>query len=84
MPSNPVPLVDILTVMSSSAAMELVAVSVKDVPAFSAILEADDVRVIVGELSFSVIVIVTDCVPSSAASAPETPEIATIPVSFPS
>ena len=47
-------------------------------------LEADDVRVIVGELSFSVMVIVTDCEPLSAASAPETPEIATIPVSLPS
>ena len=38
----------------------------------------------VGELSFSVMVIVTDCVPSSAASAPETPAIATIPVALPS
>ena len=62
----------------------MVAVKVKDVPAFSAILVADVARVTVGELSFSVIVIVTDCVPSSAASAPETPSIATIPVSFPS
>ncbi len=35
------------------------AVKVKDEPAFSDILEADDIRVIVGELSFSVIVIVT-------------------------
>ena len=65
-------------------ATDRVAVSVNDDPAFSAILEADDVRATVGALSFSVIVIVTDCVPSSAASAPDTPDIATIPVSFPS
>ena len=49
-----------LTVISSSATIELVAVKVKDEPAFSAILEAEDVNIIVGELSFSVIVIVTD------------------------
>ena len=49
-----------LTVISSSAAIELVAVKVKDDPAFSAILVAEVARVIVGELSFSVIVIVTD------------------------
>ena len=73
-----------LTVISSSAAIELVAVKVKDDPAFSAIEVAEVARVIVGELSFSVIVIVTDCDPLSAASAPETPEMATIPVSFPS
>ena len=60
------------------------AVNVKDEPAFSAILEADVVKVIVGELSFSVMVIVTDCVPSSVADPPETVDIATIPVSFPS
>ena len=47
-------------------------------------LVADVARVTVGELSFSVIVIVTDCEPLSAASAPETPSIATIPVSLPS
>ena len=41
-------------------------------------------RVTVGALSFSVIVIVTDCVPSSVADPPETVSIATIPVSFPS
>ena len=76
MPSVPVPLVEIVTVISSSAAIELVAVRVKEDPAFSAILESDDVSVIVGELSFSVIVIVTDCDPLSAASAPETDEIA--------
>ena len=64
--------------------MELVAVSVKEEPAFSAIEVAEVVRVIVGELSFSVIVMVTDCEPLSAASAPETLSIATIPVSFPS
>ena len=60
------------------------AVNVKDEPAFSAILEADVAKVIVGELSFSVMVIVTDCVPSSVADPPETVDIATIPVSFPS
>ena len=60
MPSIPVPLVSITTVMSSSAAIELVAVNVRDDPAFSAIEVAEVARVIVGELSFSVIVIVTD------------------------
>ena len=65
-------------------ALDKVAVKVKDDPAFSTIELAEEVKVTVGALSFSVIVIVTDCVPSSAASAPETPEIATIPVSFPS
>ena len=70
--------------MSSSATIELVAVNVNEEPAFSAILEADVVKVIVGELSFSVIVIVTDWVPSSVADPPETEDIATIPVSFPS
>ena len=84
MPSVPVPLVDIVTVISSSATIELVAVKVKDDPAFSAMLDAEDVRVIVGELSFSLIVIVTDCVPSSVAEPPETVAIATIPVSLPS
>ena len=48
MPSIPVPLVEIVTVISSSAAIELVAVRVKEDPAFSAILESDDVSVIVG------------------------------------
>ena len=70
--------------MSSSAAIELVAVNVRDDPAFSAIEVAEVARVIVGELSFSVMVMVTDCEPLSAASAPETLSIATIPVSFPS
>jgi len=45
---------------------------------------AEVANVTVGELSFSVIVIVTDCVPSSVADPPETVSIATIPVSFPS
>ena len=70
--------------ISSSAAIELVAVSVKDVPAFSAIEVAEVANVIVGELSFSVIVIVTDCDPLSAASAPETLEIEITAVSLPS
>ena len=84
MPSVPVPLVEIVTVISSSATIELVAVSVSEEPAFSAIELAEDDKVIVGELSFSVIVIVTDCVPSSVADPPETVAIATIPVSLPS
>ena len=84
MPSVPVPVVEIVTVISSSATTELVAVKVNDVPAFSAMLVADVASVIVGELSFSVIVIVTDCVPSSVAEPPETDAIATIPVSLPS
>ena len=70
--------------MSSSATIELVAVKVKDDPAFSAILVAEVANVTVGALSFSVIVIVTDWVPSSVADPPETVEIATIPVSLPS
>ena len=70
--------------ISSSATIELVAVKVNDDPAFSAIEDAEVDKVIVGELSFSVIVIVTDCVPSSVAEPPETVDIATIPVSFPS
>ena len=65
-------------------ATDKVAVKVKDDPAFSAIELADDVRVTVGALSFSVIVIVTDCVPSSVADPPETVDIATTPVSLPS
>ena len=84
MPSVAVPLVPILTVIASSAATELVAVRVKEDPAFSAILDADDVRVMVGADSFSVIVMVSDCEPLSAASAPETPDIAITAVSFPS
>ena len=73
-----------VTVISSSATIELVAVKVNDDPAFSAILEAEVAKVIVGELSFSLIVIVTDCVPSSVADPPDTVDIATIPVSLPS
>ena len=84
MPSVPVPLVEIVIVISSSATIELVAVRVNEDPAFSAIEVAEVANVIVGELSFSIIVMVTDCVPLSAASAPETLSIATIPVSLPS
>ena len=65
-------------------ATDKVAVKVNEDPAFSAILVADVARVTVGALSFSVIVIVTDCVPSSVADPPETVDIATIPVSLPS
>ena len=58
-PSVPVPPVpSIETVISSVATTELVAVSVNDDPAFSAILEPDDVRVIVGAFSSSTIIIV--------------------------
>ena len=46
--------------MSSSATIELVAVNVNEEPAFSAIELAEVANVIVGELSFSAIVIVTD------------------------
>ena len=59
MPSVPVPLVDIETVISSSATIELVAVNVNDDPAYSAIEFAEVASVTVGALSFSVIVIVT-------------------------
>ena len=65
-------------------ATDNVAVKVNEDPAFSAIELAEDVKVTVGALSFSVIVIVTDCVPSSAASAPETPVIDTTGDSLPS
>ena len=37
-----------------------------------------------GAVSSSLIVMVTDCVPSSVAEPPETVDIATIPVSLPS
>ena len=75
-----------LTVISSSATIELVAVKVKDEPAFSAILKAEDVNVIVGELSFSVIVIVTACgvLFSATPVFPVTPLIAIVAVSLPS
>ena len=65
-------------------AVDRVAVNVKEEPAFSAILDADVASVTVGAPSFSVIVIVSDCVPLSVADPPETPVIATIAVSFPS
>ena len=49
-----------LTVISSSATIELVAVKVNDDPVCSRILELEVVNVMVGALSFSLIVIVTD------------------------
>ena len=73
-----------VTVTSSDVALDKVAVKVKDDPAFSAILVADVDNVTTGVLSFSTIVIVTDCDPLSEASAPETDEIEIIAVSFPS
>ena len=61
-----------------------VAVNVKDDPAFSAIDVALTANVTVGADSLSVIVMVTDCEPLSAASAPETDDIEIIAVSLPS
>ena len=52
MPSVPVPLVEIVTVISSSATIELVAVSVSEEPAFSAIELAEDDKVIVVHFRF--------------------------------
>ena len=73
------------TVTLAVVATDKVAVKVNDDPAFSSIELADDVRVTVGALSFSVIVIVTTCgVLLSLADPPETVSIATIPVSLPS
>ena len=71
-----------LTVTSAVVALDNVAVNVSEEPAFSAILDADELKVTVGALSFSVIVIVVVCVPFSVAPPPETVEIAIIPVSF--
>ena len=65
-------------------ALDKVAVRVKTEPEFSSMLVALVVSVTVGALSFSLIVMVTDWVPLSVAEPPETPEIETIPVSFPS
>ena len=70
-----------VTVMSEPETIELVAVKVKDEPAFSAIDVAPTVNVTVGVASLSFIVIVTDCDPLSVASAPETLLMATIAVS---
>ena len=70
------------TVTVSSTFIESVAVKVKDEPAFSAIDDALLERVTVGADSFSVIVIVTDCVPFSVASPPDTLPIEIIAVSF--
>ena len=73
------------TVTSSLVALLKVAVSVRDEPAFSVIDVADVANVTVGAASPSaIIVIVSDCVPLSVASAPETVEIDTMAVSFPS
>ena len=51
---------------------------------FSAIEDADVVKVTVGALSFSVMVTVTDCEPLSLAPPPDTPEIDIPAVSSPS
>ena len=61
-----------------------VAVNVNDEPAFYAIDVALVVNVTVGALSFSVIVMVTACVPLSLAPPPETPDTEIPAVSFPS
>ena len=55
-------------------ATDKVAVSVRELPAFSAIDVALVARVTVGADSFSEIVILTSCVPLSVALPPETPE----------
>ena len=65
MPSVPVPLVLIPTVTSAVVATDNVAVKVNEDPAFSAIEVADVARVTVGALSFSVMVMVRDCVATS-------------------
>ena len=78
-----VPEVDRETVTSSSLTLDNVAVKVNDVPAFSAMDVALTDKVTVGALSFSVIVIVTACVPLSLAS-PVTLLMAIVAVSFPS
>ena len=70
------------TVTVSSTLIESVAVKVNDDPAFSAIDDALLERVTVGADSFSVIVIVTDCVPFSVASPPDTLPREIIAVSF--
>jgi hypothetical protein len=72
------------TVTAESVTPEIVAVNVMVESEFSSIDAALLANVIVGALSFSVIVIVTVCVPFSVASAPDTPLIAIIAVSFPS
>ena len=69
------------TVMSEPETIELVAVNVRDDPAFSAMDVALTVNVTVGVASLSLIVIVTDCDPLSVASAPETLLMATMAVS---
>ena len=73
-----------MTVTAAVVLIERVAVKVTVPVLFSAIEAALLVSVTVGALSFSVIVIVCDCVPLSYAFPPETPVIAIIPVSFPS
>ena len=57
------------------------AVNVNDDPAFSAILVALTLKVTVGALSSSEMVIVTDCDPLSLAPPPDTPVIAIVAVS---
>ena len=81
---SPVPHVEIETVISSSATIELLQLMLKMNLRFSAIELAEVLNVIVGELSFSVMVIVTDWVPSSVADPPETEDIDTTAVSLPS
>ena len=78
------PEVDRATVTSAVVATDRVAVSVKDVPAFSAMDVALVASVTVGADSLSVIVIVFDCHPLSVALPPEILLIARVAVSFPS
>ena len=84
MPSVAVPEVDIVTVISSSAIGEAVAVKVTVAPEFSATDDVDEVNVIVGADSFSVMIIDTDCEPLSAAPPPDTDDIDIVAVSSPS
>ena len=69
-----------VTVTSSDAVLDSVAVKVKDVPAFSAIDVALTVKVTRGTLSSSKILIVTDCEPLSVAPPPLTPLMAIVAV----
>ena len=78
------PLVAKVIVTVSYVASDSVAVRVIEVPAFSAIEDALVDKATVGADSFSVMVIVSDWVPLSVASAPETLSMDMMAVSSPS
>ena len=85
MPSVAVPEVSKATVIAASVAPDKVAVSVNDVPAFSAIDVALVANVTVGADSFSEIVTLTCCVLFSVTpDFPETLLISIVAVSSPS